>query len=270
MAFGYSVEVAKSGYLHMHLMLVIDTKSDDLNPMTVFFHKVVPAILTLEGVNSCNLAPRQQDATYKCRAPYHHDLKLDHEFRDAVLRYSYFAKTNDKAQVRQYFKKAFNTSQIKNNKYYCILGESNMLKINPIHKSHRFTVFNTKALNARYKAARQFKPDAAAIQQFFHFTDSTTNEIVGYYSLSYCSGVIDGVTDLAIELGDFYITDPTQYDNWLDSFYLHLEEQVAHIVSTTNGMDQQPIVNTYCDNPCGQELLDLVVGTVCHDYEITV
>ena len=252
-------------------MLAVETKSAELNPMTMFFYRVKPKIDTLKGIKWCNLAKRQKQLNQKSFAPYHHNLKIDHEFRDAVLRYSYLAKTNDKAGVPVNFVKKFQSSHLKNNKkYYCIIGKNSMLKISEIHKSHTFTVFPELKVNKIYKAARQFKHTDDEVVRMFHFDDIATNETVGFYRLSFSHDNDEGVTDLVIALGDVYINDPEKYTNWLDSFYFHLEQQISAFFSTMNSVDQQPIITTYCDNEKALEILDLVVESVCFEYDVVV
>lgn len=251
-------------------MLAVETKANELNPMTVFFHKIKPAINALKGVKWCNLAERQKQLNQKAVAPYHHNLKIEHEFRDAVLRYSYLAKTNDKANIPPSFVKTFQPCQIQHNKYYSIAGKNNMLKISEIHKSQSFNVFPDLAANKIYKAARKFKHVDDEVVRFFHFNDVDTNETVGFYSLSFSHDNDEGVMDLVIALGDVYINDPDKYTNWLDSFYFHLEEQVSVFFSTINDLDQQPIITTYCDNDKALEILDLVVESVCLEHDVVL
>jgi hypothetical protein len=101
-------------------MLILDTTSPDL----LFVDKVVPALKKLKNTTGCEINKRIN------KDSYFHDLCLSHEFRDAVERYSYYAKTNQKSYVPASIKKTFNTSQITHKKYYDL---ENNVSLQPSH-----------------------------------------------------------------------------------------------------------------------------------------
>ena len=103
----YSVEHAARAGLHVHLMICITSRGRK-SPVSVL-HTIRQALGNLEGVISAQaFARRTEDTSNK---DYFHRLHKENEFSDAVMRYSYIAKNEDKADVQR--AKKFGTSKAK-------------------------------------------------------------------------------------------------------------------------------------------------------------
>lgn len=248
-------------------MLVLETKGDALNPATAFFTKVKPAIEKLEHVKWCNLADRWISYDTRADTPHHHNLKQSFEFRDAVERYSYLAKTNDKTGIPKHFKRTFETSRIIKNKYYSILGNNNMFKYQLIKKNHSFNTFINTPGHEQYKILRQFKHDQDAIKQVFHITDINSNAPVGYYGLSHCIDDSEGLYQVFLSLDDVYANvTGDQQEILLDGLYLHLHEQLGCIFDQIK--HDAPDILTVCHNERFSTLFELVVSNICDERDI--
>jgi hypothetical protein len=272
--FAYSIE--KANKLHIHLMLVLDCRNQ--NPATVFYLKVLPVILALKNVEGCDLNGRwkhKQNGTAK----YYHDLKLDHEFRDAVERYSYMAKTNDKKGIPATIKKTFATSQIKHNKYYAILGTSNMLKIKPIQKNEKLQFSNDLKLNQKYLNFRKCRVTPESHKRMFHFVDTANNnKSIGFYGYSYDCESFDDLYVLSVEIDDLYLDsayiDSDTNMSHFDSLYLHLRSEVSRLILTAKDAmtsDQKLMVNAVAHfNEMLEEMLIMIVTAECLEHSIAL
>lgn len=273
MAYCYSIENGVKG-LHIHFMLVLETCSQALNPATAFYHKVKPAIETLRGVKWCNLAGRKTAQEECLQAPYHHNLNKYYEFKDALYRYSYLAKTNDKQGIPSQLRKTFATSIISHHKYYYFSGINNMLKIKETSQNTSLKSFAHTKADTAYKHLRQLRHDENEVKQVFHFEDLSTNQLVGFYGLTHSIDYSYGDCEVIISLDSLYcqlplpVSDSTPADtaegDWLDYFYLHLEEQVRKIFSAVD--HKSPQIITTCEDEDFLELLDLAVNAAHPTY----
>lgn len=273
MLFAYSIE--RKNKLHIHLMLILDCKI--FNPLTVFYHPALPAILALNNVEGCDLNPRW-DWKDKKTARYTHDLKKDYEFRDAVERYSYFAKDNDKNKVVAIYKK-FATSQIKNNKYYSILGTENMIKIKQIQKNEKLTFGIDAAINRKYENLRLTKNDETEIKSIYHLIDtSENNKTIGFYGSSYSSDIDSQHYILNISIDDLYVeprySKIDESSGCFDSIYLHLRDQISRILGYVKDeiKDQQKLmINAMAyENPIMDDVLSLVISSTVEELGLIV
>lgn len=273
MLFAYSIE--KKVKLHIHLMLILETKN--FNPATVFYHVAHAAIMKLKNVEGCDLNPRWfRDG--KKAAKYTHDLKKDYEFRDAVERYSYFAKVNDKNNIDAIYKK-FATSQIKNNKYYSILGTANMIKIKQIKKNEKLQFGDDIAINRKYVNLRLTKNDETEIKSVYHFIDTgDNNKTIGFYGYSYTTDIDSDHYILNISIDDLYV-DPmySKIDESSGSFdvlYLHLRDEMSKILGNVKDeiTDQQKLmINSMAyENEVLEELLGLVVRSAAKEHSLII
>lgn len=274
MLFTYSVEMKNK--LHIHLMLVLDCKN--LNPATVFYHSVLPVIKALKNVEGCVLNPRWHWKDKKT-AKYTHDLKKDYEFRDAIERYSYFAKENDKNKVVTIYKK-FATSQIKNNKYYSILGTENMIKIKQIHKNEKLQFSsNDAALNKKYINFRKTVNDENETKSMYHFVDtSENNKAIGYYGYSYGADIDNEHYILIISIDDLYI-EPMYLkidspSSCFDVLYLHLRDEMNKVLGQVKNElkdHQKLMINSMAyENLALEELLGLVVSSAAEEHSLII
>ena len=104
----YSVEHAARAGLHVHLMICISSRGRK-SPISVL-HTIRESLGNLEGVISAKaFAKRTEEDT--SNKDYFHRLHKENEFSDAVMRYSYIAKNEDKADVQR--AKKFGTSKAK-------------------------------------------------------------------------------------------------------------------------------------------------------------
>lgn len=264
--YAYTIEIGEQSTLHLHLMLIIECTAAHINPMTVFFHKVRSAILSLKNVNWCNI-PKRQLKPYNS----HHCLKKPIEFMDAITRYSYLAKINNKQGVKGKFKKAFATSQINHYRYYSLLGNHIMLKIKPIQKNNTFSVFSDHNINQEYIRTRQYKNSDNEIKNTFHFENIKNNKTVGYYSLSH-SIVLDDesdVKDLMICLDGLFIEDTYREDDeWFEIFLLHLNSEIEKIITSTD-LGDSPIIQIFSEQEPWLEALNWAVQIACDDQGIS-
>lgn len=264
--YAYTIEIGEQSTLHLHLMLIIECTANHINPMTVFFHKVRSAILSLKNVKWCNI-PKRQLKPHNL----HHCLKQPIEFMDAITRYSYLAKINNKQGVKGKFKKAFATSQINHYRYYSLLGNHIMLKIKPIQKNNTFSVFSDHNINQQYIRTRQYKNSDNETKNIFHFENIKNNKIVGYYSLSHSIALDDesDVKDLMICLDGLFIEDAYREDNeWFEIFLLHLNSEIEKII-TSNHLGDSPIIQIFSEQEPWLEALNWAVQIACDDQGIS-
>jgi|GEM_PF-1911771 len=272
--FAYSVE--KKVKFHIHLMLVLETKN--LNPDTAFYYLALRTILALKNVEGCDLNPRLDWEKNK-PAKYFHDLKNADEFRDAVERFSYFAKENDKNKVVAIYKK-FATSNLKHEKYYAILGTKNMIKIKQIHKNEKlqFCDDNT-ALNKRYLNFRKTMNVEDETKLMFHFINtSENNKTIGFFGYSYSADIYSELYILTISIDDLYI-DPSYsklgvYSDYFSVLFFHLRDEIRNVLGQVKSelKDQQKLMfnSVAYENPALEELLSLVVSSAAEEHSLTI
>jgi len=162
----YSVE--RSYYLHIHIMLVLDTTKPD--PL---FLKVQQALKALKSCHGCEFNLR------KNKDSYYHLLNDPAELDDAVTRYSYLAKINQKKHLPLHIKKTFNTSRII--KDQILNKDESMIKISRIPASQTFTCDNegvADSFNIEIKNQRLKGDD---IRLCFAVHDTVTDQSIGCY-----------------------------------------------------------------------------------------
>jgi hypothetical protein len=270
--FCYSVEMKNK--LHIHLMLCVDSKIH--NPDKVFYHTVLPSIRSLKNVEGCTLNPRWKYKTNKT-AKYYHSLKVDYEFRDAIERFSYFAKTNDKLNIPSTIKKTFATSQIKNNKYYAILGANNMLKIKQIKINESLKFSDDNTINNKYSNFRKLINDSDESKLMFHIVDTATNENIGFYGYTYCIESFDESYIVSIEIDDLYVYSDylnRNNNNFFDILSLHLRDEVSQILLKAKSEikdGQKLVVGTHAHfNQTVDEILKMVVTSSAMEHSLTI
>lgn len=279
--FVYSIEKGKtkaeSSGLHIHLMLVVDCSSNDINPVTVFYHKIRPSILKLKNVTWCNIPDRKYESRLKNYNAKYHNLKIQEEYIDAKIRYSYLAKKNSKDGVDNFNKKNFAKSQLNPSKYYSFIQGNNMLnsctlKIKEISKFHKLNIFSEKIINDEYIKFRRFKHTETQDTKFFHFEDLNTNRIVGYYACSYDVSYdyeTNSIQDFMFTLDNLYIEELFKDQaNWFDFFTLHLFDLIKSIIIEI-GLEKSSIINTYSENTVLQDIIDMVMDAVCKHLDLT-
>jgi len=258
--FSYTIE--RHFRLHIHLMLILETEGVS-NPDTLFVEKVIPAIEKLKHVMGCDFNLRKNKDTH------YHDLTSPIDFRDSIQRYSYYAKTNQKDWVPKSFKKTFGTSQI-NKKYYA-MDTNSMLTIKHIRPNKKFKFSDNKIINNNYVDFIIGRNTNTETKLCFHFEDVNTKQAVGYYGLTSDSEATETVVSLYLSLDAFYMI--TEYINheWGDILYTHLTTQVTAIVANAKsklGKNQNLDISAVTDNPELDDLLSLVINSVCLELDI--
>lgn len=271
----YFYTIEKANKLHVHLAVVLETEK--FNPETVFYHKILPAIKKLKHVNGCDLNERwhyKKNETPK----YYHSLKIPYEFRDAVERYSYFSKINDKEKVPDRFIKKFAKSKIHNNKYYSIAGANNMLKIKQIKSNQSLHFSDDNTINLRYLKIRKMPECKQEQREIFNINDMLTNKDVGFYGFTYAFESLHDLYVVSIEMDDLYISakyaDSDKDMNYFDVVYLHLRDQMNGILLKAKDeicVHQQLLVYTNAHfNPAVDELLSMVVASCAEELGIAI
>ncbi len=263
MLFAYSVEKSKS--LHIHLMLILDTKGYS-NLDALFFDIVQPAISNLKNVNrdGCVINLRKNADSY------YHDLTNVEQFNDAVERYSYFSKTSQKAYVP--FKKAFNTSQLKPSKYYDFC-ESLNIAVKKTHRTEKLKLDHIGVPMSFQVGVKKQKEKGNDIKLCFSFINKQTQQPIGIYGLSYASIISESDHDFLITLDELYINKEHVDADWDEVLYFHLSYEVNKVLTKikNNLRDEQKleIHAVVPESPELEELLSLAVHEVCADLSLT-
>lgn len=100
----YSFEHSDRAGLHVQLMVCMTTRG--LKQPVTIAHGLRQKLQELPNVRSAQIIKRLSD-----KKDYFHRLHIDDEFKDAVYRYSYISKNNDKGNVLR--SKKFGTSKAK-------------------------------------------------------------------------------------------------------------------------------------------------------------
>ena len=242
-------------------MLILDTKDPD----SLFVDQVVPALAALKNTTGCVINLR------KNKDSYYHDLSLAHEFRDAIERYSYYAKTNQKAYVPKTIKKAFNTSQIKHIKYYD-LSDENMINIRKIDKNEELTFDNaevTQVLDADIKTQKTRGND---VKLCFSLDDKRTRESIGFYSLSYAYDYGHDWFNIYFSIDQLHISASAEKYEWFDAVYVHLSEKITKALASIQERITTGQILTIeavaLDSPELEEVLNLAVFNACDELSI--
>lgn len=226
-AFNFSYSIEKAFKLHIHLMLVMEAK-DLGDPDNLLINIIKPAIESRPCVMSCVLNKRQN------KNSYFHDLSKTAEFYDAVQRYSYHAKTNNKDFVPAHFKKTFSSSHINNPKYYSMDGTT-MFKTNLIKQKNNVQFIQDEALISRYNQLKLFRNSDTERKLCFSIDNLQNNKAIGFYGLSFDFDA----NQLHLSLDDLCIADDYKEADWLDVVFADLFMQVQHIISQYQ--DHEPL-----------------------------
>lgn len=226
-AFNFAYSIEKAFKLHIHLMLVMECK--DLGDAdNLLINIIKPAIQSRPCVMDCVLNKRQN------KDSYFHDLSKTAEFYDAVQRYSYYAKTNDKDYVPAHFKKTFSSSHINNPKYYSMDGNT-MFKTNLIKQKNNVQFIQDEALITRYNQLKLFRNSDTESKLCFSIDNLQNNKAIGFYGLSF---EIEE-NQLHLSLDDLCIAHDYQKADWLDAVFADLFIQVQHIINKYQ--DDEPL-----------------------------
>lgn len=204
----YSLEQGKE-YLHVHIMLALETSDPHINPSTVFYTKVRDTLKKIKGVEWCNLHERKHYGAVPKGMTYHHNLSQPDEFSDAIERYSYLAKTNDKANLPSCYKRTFDSSRVQHNTYYNKLGLGNSLKIDQVSKNSAFNSFGDGDTGQRYIKLRQAKPKPGEVKKIFHISNLSNSLLIGCYGFSYSLESGENGKTLKFSIDDFFIDADT-------------------------------------------------------------
>lgn len=200
----YSLEQSEK-WLHVHIMLALETKDPHINPSTVFYTKVKSALEKIDGVEWCSLHERKYYGAVPKGMTYHHNINQPEEFSDAIERYSYLAKTNDKANLPSCYRRSFDSSRVQHNTYYNKLGIANVLKIDQASKNSAFHSFGDGDTGQRYIKLRQAKPKPGEVKKIFHISNLSNSLLIGYYGFYYSLVSGKNGSTVIFSIDDFFI-----------------------------------------------------------------
>ncbi len=264
-AYAYSVELAQK--LHIHLMLCLDADGhDDIDEL--FIDRVIPAISNLKHVMNCGCEIIIRHNTNS----YYHDLRDSAEFEDAIERYSYFAKTNQKKYVTQTFKRAFNTTQITDKKYFD-LKDKDMIRTIPRNRTQEFEINDFTPLSKLQTDIMNNKIKGEHFTKYFNINDQLTHLSKAVYSFSYhhyCSGSEQAIYITVDELCRFKQYYDAEWEKDLESQLYKIIYQVVADIQSKFGEDNRLLIYTLMPNlPELADYLSLAMNEVREERSIS-
>lgn len=250
-AYAYSVELSKK--LHIHLMLALDTDGyDDIDEL--FIDRVIPAISNLKHVMNCGC---EIIIRYNTDS-YYHDLRDSAEFDDAIERYSYFAKTNQKKYVTKTFKRAFNTSQITDKKYFK-LGKDNMAT--PIHNNdnQELEVNDYRSLSDLQMKVMNKEIKSNNFKVCINITDKETHSAKWIYVVSCDYYAYKSEHALYVTLDELWNAKQIYDSSWYEELSARLHDSVDKAVERVkSNLSDDQVLSVYILVPKLQELEEVL------------